>query len=442
LVAAQAQTDVSKSFGQVNVRRTSVAELDKNHVRVAVELTAITNKNITIENLRISSLRLNGLPVYAEPLAQQLDLQKGQETALPPIYVTARLRDLTSLEPLKQMVENQNVHVDGQVVAAVKVSFVEKLALHTFHPRVQVPVSEDVPVSFGPSPLARQAALGVLTVLEVGMKTQAVAQAFGFESPWVRDLKEQAKDNLLQIISSFSLKEHGTDFPVALDQIGFRLSSGQIVTTAEAKDPWNYDTDFLGRIKSGEAKLDKKSIEIQILPSDKTQSEAQSLLLTRKDFKMEVRGSAEKDALIINKDPDNQKPDYGKVKVLRRASPDSVAIVVLQAPPAVGGYHAAPDSVMQQGSWDKVAVYRMLLDDQNRPSIEVVQLSAHREGQGIRLDEPVDPSFFGSPILVPEGVLGFVQDEQAGAFLPSDIATAAVAADATADGSQTADAGR
>jgi hypothetical protein len=94
---------------------------------------------------------------------------------------------------------------------------------------------------------------------------------------------------------------------------------------------------------------------------------------------------------------------------------------------------------MQQGSWDKVAVYRMMLDDQNRPAIEVVQLSAHRDGQAIRLDEPVDPAFFGSPILVPEGVLGFVQDEQAGAFLPADVASAAVAADATADGSQTAD---
>jgi hypothetical protein len=33
----------------------------------------------------------------------------------------------------------------------------------------------------------------------------------------------------------------------------------------------------------------------------------------------------------------------------------------------------------------------------------------------------VDDSVFGSPILAPEGVIGIVQDERTGTFLPPDL---------------------
>jgi hypothetical protein len=37
------------------------------------------------------------------------------------------------------------------------------------------------------------------------------------------------------------------------------------------------------------------------------------------------------------------------------------------------------------------------------------------------LSEPVDAAVFGSPIVTPDGVIGLVQDEQTGAFLPADF---------------------
>jgi len=54
-------------------------------------------------------------------------------------------------------------------------------------------------------------------------------------------------------------------------------------------------------------------------------------------------------------------------------------------------------------------------------------LGARREGQGIRLSVPVDAAVYGSPIVTPDGVIGLVQDEQAGAFLPADIIAPAAA---------------
>jgi hypothetical protein len=252
----------------------------------------------------------------------------------------------------------------------------------------------------------------------------------GLESPWVRTLETQAKTDLMTVETSFRLKEKDGQFPVVFEQLGFRLASGQVVTTAEAKAPWEYDADFLTRIKSGEAKLERKSVEVQLKPSG--EPEDSPLLLTHKDFTLEERGSSGKDPLIVAKgQSDSGAQDsaggVAKISVRRRAEPNALAVMVLHAPPAAAGFHAAPAAVAQQDSWEKVAIYRLNLDPATgKPSVEVVQLSAHRDGQAIRLDESVDPTFYGSPIVVPEGVLGFVQDEQAGAFLPADLATASL----------------
>jgi hypothetical protein len=425
-----------QGIATINVKSTQIAEIDNTHLRIAVDLSAVPTRSITLENLRLTGLRLNGLPVYAQPLAEPIVLVKGNETALPPLYVTLQLRDLTTTKPLREMVENQSVHLTGAMVASVKMSFFEKLAVHTEHPRVSFPVSQDVPVSFGSTPFARQAALGILTLADVALQGSNAARKNipGLESPWIHSLETQANTDLMTVETSFVLKERDGQFPVVFDQLGFRLASGQIVTTAESKSPWAYDTDFLGRIKSGEAKLDRKSVEMQLKTTGSP--EDAPLLLTHKDFSLEERGNAEKDPLLVPKtsstsqdgSQDSGDPGIAKIGVRRRAEPTTMLLMVLHAPPAAGGFHAAPAAIAQQDSWEKVAIYRLNLDpNTGKPSVEVVQLSAHRDGLGIHLDESVDPSFFGSPIMVPEGVLGIVQDEQAGAFLPVDLVTAAAA---------------
>ena len=419
----------------ISVKSTQIAEIDSTHLRMAVDLSAIPSRSITLENLRLTGLRLNGLPVYAQPLNEPIVLVKNKETALPPLYVTLQLRDLTTTKPLREMIENQSVHLTGSMVAAVKMSFVEKLAVHTEHPRVSFPVSQDVPVSFGSTPFARQAALGVLSLADIALQGNSVARKTipGLESQWIHDLEAQAKSDLMTVETSFVLKEHDGQFPVTFDQLGFRLASGQIVTTAESKAPWEFDSEFLARIKAGEAKLDKKSVEMQLKTTGSPDDAP--LLLTHKDFSLEERGNTGKDPLLVAKpkpdaDPQDGSQDSGvaKIGLRRRAEPSAVLLLVLHAPPAAGGFRTAPAAITQQDSWEKVAIYRLNLDpNTGKPSVEAIELSAHRDGQGIHLDESVDPSFFGSAILVPEGVLGIVQDEQVGAFLPADLAAAAAA---------------
>jgi len=88
----------------------------------------------------------------------------------------------------------------------------------------------------------------------------------------------------------------------------------------------------------------------------------------------------------------------------------------------------APAAIMAQDAWSRVAVFRLRLDPSTQMrSVEVLQLSARRDGKGIQLSDPVDSAVFGSPIVTADGVIGLVQDEQAGTFLPADLLAAAAA---------------
>ena len=124
---------------------------------------------------------------------------------------------------------------------------------------------------------------------------------------------------------------------------------------------------------------------------------------------------------------------YGQVQVLRRASPSALALLSPRGQPAQAGLAVASAAVTAQESWEQVAVFRLRLDPETKKaqSVEILQLGARRDGKSIVLSEPVDSAVFGSPIVTPDGVIGLVQDEQAGTFLPADVVLAArVPADA------------
>jgi hypothetical protein len=406
--------------GDFQVREVNVAEIDTSHMKLAVDLSLVPVRSVTLDNLRLCSLHLNGLPVFASPLNQELVLNKGVSTALPPIYVTVLFRDLLTTEPLRRMVDKQNVRIDGEVVMDLRLTKVEKLALHTQHPSIEIPLGQDVKVDLGGKMLERNMALTILGVIDNGLKAKSIADKFiqGMEPQWIRDLQANGQANLFAVESSYTLTQGDANYPVVSVQLGFRIQPSQVVTTAESETPWKYDGEFLEAVQSGADKLVKDSLEIQLRPI----GQGDPLRLSAKDFSVDMRGASEGYTLIA------VSGKHSKMNVLRRASPTSLAVLTLQAPPATQAMIAAPAVVAARDSWEHVAVFRLHADAATKkPSVEVLQLGARREGQGIRLSVPVDAAVFGSPIVTPDGVIGLVQDEQAGAFLPADLIAPAAA---------------
>jgi hypothetical protein len=422
--AAQTLGAATPAIGNIQVKAISVTEIDTSHVKVAVDLILTPMQSATLEDMRLCSLRLNGMPVFAEPLRQQIVLRKGVAMALPPLYVTALYRDLYTVEPLRKMIEDQNVHVQGELDATVQLSFMEKLALHTQHPSVEMPLSQDVAAEVGSSALERNLALTMLSVFDTGLQAKAKADKYipGARPAWIDDLDARAQGNLYEVASSYALLRGEESYPVELDQLGFRLGTGNVVTTAAVREPWRYDAEFLGAVKSGKAKLDKKSEEIQLWPMGASQA---PLKLSARDFGLETHGNPE-DASISVVDP-----SYGKILILKRASPTTLAVLVLQTPALTPGLAVAPAAVLALDSWDQVAVFRLRENPVTKArTVEVLRLGARRGDEGIELTEPVDSAVFGSPIVTPDGVIGIVQDEQSGAFLPASLVAPVVAAEA------------
>jgi hypothetical protein len=402
------------SVGDFQLKEINVVEIDTSHVKLAVDLSLTPVQSATLDNLRLCSLRLNGLPVFAAPLNQEMVIRKGVMTALPPVYITVLFRDLRKTDPLRRMIENQSVRIEGELVADVRLTLMEKLALHTQHPSVEIALNQDVPVTLGGTVLERNMALTILGVIDTGLKAKTVVDKYipGTKPQWIRDLETSGQANLFAVESSYTLKQGEASYPVASVQLGFRVAPAEAVTTAEAKAPWKYDAEFLEAVQSHAVKLMKNSLEIQLLPI----GTGDPLRLSAKDFTVELRGTPEEDTLLAA----NGK--HGKMKVMLRASPGTLAVLTLHTPPASQALSAASATVVAQDAWEHVAVFRLRVDAATKkPSVEVLQLGARREGQGIRLNVPVDAAVFGSPIVTPDGVIGLVQDEQTGAFLPADL---------------------
>ena len=421
MVLSAATAGVGQSAGQgaaignLQVKDIGVAEIDSSHVKVAVNLMLVPEQTATLKDIQLCSLRLNGLPVFAAPMNQEVLLRKGVPTALPPVYVTALFRDLNTVQPLRLMIEKQSVHVQGELVAGVQLGFVEKLALHTQHPKVEFTISQDVTVDVGVTPFQRNLALSVLAVIDAGMGAKDAADKIipGALPAWILDLDTRAVPNLFLVESTYALTQAKTVYPVTSSALGFCVVSGKVVTSAEVLEPWRYDAEFLGAVKSGAAKLAKKSLEIQLRPVSKGGT---SLQLSAGDFTVEARGTPEQEQVTAIAS------GHGQVQVLRRASPSSLAVLTLRAPSSPPGLAVAPAAVAAQEKWEQVAVFRLRVDPVTGDRrVDTLQLGARREGNGIRLAQPVDAAVFGSPIMTPDGAIGLVQDEQSGAFLPKDL---------------------
>lgn len=415
--AGWAQPDGQKTaIGNLDMKQIAVVEIDPSHVRVAVNLTVVPAQTATLMNMRLCAMRLNGQPVFAAPLSQEIPLKKGVLTALPPLYVTVFFRDLSTVEPLSRMIEKQSVRVEADLVADLKLNFVERLALGAQHPKVEVALSQDVPAEVGGSPLQRSLAMSILSVIDSGLKAGAMAANIvpGIKPVWIRGLETGAAANVLMVESSYTVTQGGKSYPVTQNQLGFRVASGEIVTTAEAAAPWKYDAEFMAAVHAGDAKVDKTSQRITLSPMEQN---ASSLSFGAREISKALRGTAEKDSVIAA-------GGHAQAQVLERASPD--AMMVLTPGVSSPGLPLAPPAIAAQDNWDHVAVFRLKVDPATKqPSVEVLALGARRDGKAIRLTEPVDASVFGSPIVTPDGVIGIVEDEQVGAFLPAQISAPA-----------------
>ena len=397
-----------------HVKSLKVETFNTERITLSVNLELTLSRQIVLNNLRLSSVKLNGMPVYVDPLDGPITFKKGNQTPLT-LSVSILFRDITSTDPLRAMLEKQNVHISGELQSGAQAGLVEKLALATLHPVVQARLEQDVPVEVGGGELARSLALSVLSMGDLALKTakNLSAGAPSLTPEWARTLEDQVKPSLMVVCAAYSVERLDKEYPISDCFLGFRVGSDSGITTAEALGPWKYDLELQGAIHNKDARLGKSPAVVSITSLDEKevgppvqQRDLDSLVLGAPDKVVGVEGGA----------------SHAHYKMPSRNSPDTMARLHLVSVPAPAGLTAAAATTIAEDSWDQVLIFRLRPGSSESPyEVEALRVTAKRDGKSIQFSPPVDSSAFGSPIVSPEGVIGVVQDERSGAFLPASL---------------------
>src|SRR5262249_15028427 len=127
------------------------------HDRVLIEVRThvISVRTLSIQRIRFERVRLGSVPVYLSPIDEQAQLTATSPPPLRPIHVTVYFRDLDSLAPFIQAVENGSITVPATTRIDLDLPLLERLLLRDMTPHADMPIEVSIPVVVPGGVLAR-----------------------------------------------------------------------------------------------------------------------------------------------------------------------------------------------------------------------------------------------------------------------------------------------
>jgi hypothetical protein len=389
-------------------------DVSSDRVVFEVRSSVTASRKLKLNRVRFERTRLQGMPIYLAPVEQHLQLESGVPTALPPVLTTIYLRDLDSLVPLEEAVHDGKATVTGDVIADLDLNLAERIAARQWNASGEMPVKLTVPIEVPGGAAGRLAALATLQAAQLAMSVggSAVAALGLSQSAWEQQLRTTIAPALVVAESRYSLRlKSGERVDLVVRGMGFRTSEDAFVLTGEIVEPWKYDTDVAAALQTAEATLLDDGRDLLVWPFGEARDAASARSLARGSVKVEHVSSkkATVDVLVDGKTI--------KVQVLRRDSDSNYALLRFTRPQDKGnGAALAPASARQLANWDRTAIFHA----GDGAALETVIVPSHRENGRIVLGDPVDDRSFGSLVMIPEGALGMVQDENSAMLLRTE----------------------
>lgn len=170
-VAQSSSRDNFPNPVQIQVVNFSLEDFSPTQLVVDVGLAATSNRNVTVDEIVLSGLRVNGVPIYAAPLKRRFKLRSDARVSLPePLRITIYLRDLGSLEPLRNAVSDGHVMLDGVAVVHVPLNPFARLMLFSNHAQVSTVLHQQVPFSIPGGPMAAASLVKILDLADAALK--------------------------------------------------------------------------------------------------------------------------------------------------------------------------------------------------------------------------------------------------------------------------------
>lgn len=406
---------------QIEVVNTSVVSYSPSKLVLGFTLSISSKRDLALEQIVLSGLRLNGLPLYAAPVKQRLQLHSGDKTLLPdPLPVTVYLRDLDSVAPLQQAVSTGHITLDGTAYATVRVNPFVAMLLFSRSVDVAISLHEDMLLLTIPGgQIAKSATLVVLEAAEKYLRqmSASVVSARDSASSFRHDVMKQYPPRLMLACAHFELRDHQDNTtPMQWCGVAVATAPDLLLVPREAIEPWKFDSEIADAIQGKRLSLKSGSYDLWLWPPSASALKANelnsdaALRLSKKQFSLVKTPDREQRKMMVLEDSGKRQ----KISVEKRD--DSSNLALLQVTKPGSSFDALPVADDPQATdWDSVALFRFRNGTPGSSADpELIVIPAKRNGNRITLGELVDSSVFGSPIVASEGVIGIVQDETSG----------------------------
>jgi hypothetical protein len=403
------------------LEKMTVADLGRDHLRLALSLALLSRNDLTVRQITFENLRVNGIPFYAAPLTDRLQLPAKQRFEMPqPLQLTLYYRDTDSLKPLTELVEQSKAHVEGTLYLDVELRALQKFFLMTGKAHVPVSFAMDVPVEIPGGALARSGAVRVLAAADIALQSakDKADSILNVGLRWRGQLSREYAPAMLLAQTRFMLSgPHAEQVVFACTGPGFRVAPRKFILLKELVEPWKFDPEMAAAIKDDHFKVAPGSNDLLVWSADQPPGKDGALpdALARKSqdqIRVVTEPPDDEDTVLVPRAEGHPK----KVRVHRRES--AANLVLLEFTSAVSGSTSKgmqSSATDQKASWESVAVYRFPGGTERKQlHPDLIFVPVTKENARLKLAASVDGSAWGAPLISPQGLIGVLQSESSG----------------------------
>lgn len=390
--------EAAGALADVEVEEVSVEDLSSDAASLSVQLAARSTRTVTIRSLAFDDVRINGVPVHVPPVETNLALRAGEPVrGLPRLQLRIAFRQLDSLRPIREIVTEEKAHLHLILRAELVLTLFQRLMVMSSGLWVVTPVDRDVEVKAVGGLFGQTAAHAALLAAEpLWILGREAIDYRRRTSEFAVQARQRAESCLVRLQTTYGVtNREGQTALIKHDGLGFLSGSGEVITTAEAIEPWTFEAGMAEALAGRQLRLERAQYEIvaSLVVPRAGVPESFSLHARALQIRRVVAGSDKAFA------PESQV----RYRVRTRPVNENAAVLFV---PALSREDTTTLSREELGSGVRTAAV-FVVPPSGGPRIVITE--ARLADGRIVIEDAVDALSYGSPVWMEGGFAGMMQ---------------------------------
>jgi hypothetical protein len=227
----------------------------------------------TVRKIYFQDVRANGVPVHIETYDSEFKLSRKETVDLPsPLRVSFVFSELDSLQPVRQLVNQDVLQLTGQSFILIQLTALESVVMRSKQVVLPVSLDEKVPLHmFSDEPMIQAAVLKLLDTLSspYSLAASVLAQRHLAKTTAERTVAARAGGALFLIYCEYSLQNRQTHEVQRYSQSGTGFlvgADGSLLTAKGVVEPWKFDPAIAFLLSGAGFELEPKAYRLFAWP--------------------------------------------------------------------------------------------------------------------------------------------------------------------------------